>query len=59
MTASEKNLYLKSSACQKNVYTVKSRAVERSTIQFGNLLAKSHSMYVSIKFPLHKQSENP
>ena len=38
---------------------VKSRTVDRATIQFWILLAKGHSTYVSIKFPLNKQSENP
>ena len=61
--------------------TVKSRAVDQSTIQFWNFLAKGHSTYrkvassrpvyysildifgqkghyISIKFPLHKHSEN-
>ena len=33
---------------------VKSKAVDRSAIQFWSLLAKGHS----IKFPCHKQSEN-
>ena len=35
--------------------TVKSRAVNWFTIQFWNLLVKGYS----IKYPLHKQSENP
>ena len=35
------------------LYTVKSRAVDRSTIQFWKLWA-----YINIKFPLHKHSEN-
>ena len=38
------------------VITVNLRAVDRSTIQFWNFLAKE---YISIKFPLHKPSENP
>ena len=36
----------------KTVHTIKLRAVDRSTIQFWTLLAKS------IKFPFYKQSEN-
>ena len=39
--------------------TIKSRAVDRSTIQFWTILAKGHSTLISIKFLLHKQSENP
>ena len=39
--------------------TVKSRAVDRSTIQIWNFLAKGHSTYyISSKFHLHKPSEN-
>ena len=39
------------------LYTVKSQVVDRSTIQFWTPLVKE--TYVSIKFPLHKQSKNP
>ena len=38
-------------------HTIKSRAVDRSTIQFWTLLGQ-RSQHISIKFPLHKQSEN-
>jgi hypothetical protein len=44
-----------------NQNTVKSRAVDWSTIQFWTLLNSfgQRSRYISIKFPLHKQSANP
>ena len=38
--------------------TVKSRAVDRSTIQ-GSQVSGQRSQYIRIKFPLHKESENP
>ena len=41
-----------------NIYTVKSRAVDRSTIQRSKVQGQ-RSQYIRIKFPLHKESENP
>ena len=38
--------------------TVKSRAVDRSTIQRSHVSGQ-RSQYIRIKFPLHKESENP
>ena len=38
--------------------TVKLRAVDRSTIQFWETFGQ-RSQHISIKFPLHKRSENP
>ena len=38
--------------------TVKSRAVDRSTIQRSKVQVQ-RSQYIRIKFPLHKESENP
>ena len=47
----------KTEACAKwATHIVKSKAVDRSTIQFWTILSKSH---ISIKIPLHIQSENP
>ena len=39
-------------------HTVKSRAVDRSTIQ-RSYAKGQRSQYISIKFPLHKEPENP
>ena len=39
-------------------YTVKSQAVDRSTIQRSKVQVQM-SQYIRIKFPLHKESENP
>ena len=45
--------------CKDNFwYTVKSRAVDRSTIQRSKVQGQ-RSQYIRIKFPLHKESENP
>ena len=38
--------------------TVKSRAIDRSTIQRSKVQGQ-RSQYIRIKFPLHKESENP
>ena len=40
------------------LHTVKSRAVDRSTIQRSKVKGQ-RSQYIRIKFPLDKESENP
>ena len=42
---------------EANINTVKSRAVDLSTIQRSKVQGQ-RSQYIRIKFPLHKESEN-